>query len=58
MKSASPVIEVPATPEYVLTVFQEQHRLYFLIDYDMLPREELTFETTVEEWREEMDLVS
>jgi hypothetical protein len=57
MESAEPVLRQPVTAEYVLSVFREQHRLYFLLDYDMLPREELTFESTVEEWRDQMDLV-
>lgn len=51
------ILREPVTAEYVLSVFREQHRLYFLLDFDMLPREELTFESTVEEWREQMDLL-
>lgn len=51
------ILKEPVTAEYVLSVFREQHRLYFLLDFDMLPREELTFESTVEEWREQMDLL-
>lgn len=57
MESAEPVLRQPVTAEYVLSVFREQHRLYFLLDYDMLPREEMTFESTVEEWRDQLDLV-
>ncbi|QDT79389.1 hypothetical protein Mal35_28470 [Gimesia maris] len=49
------IVEVPATPEYVLSVFQDQHRQIFLLEHDMLPREELTFETTVEEWQWQCD---
>ncbi|QDT84499.1 hypothetical protein [Gimesia chilikensis] len=51
------ILKEPVTAKYALSVFREQHRLYFLLDYDMLPREELTSESTVEEWREQMDLL-
>ncbi|WP_417391697.1 hypothetical protein [Gimesia sp.] len=57
MESTHGVIEVSATPEYVLSVFQDQQRLYFLLDYDEHPREVLSFESTIEEWRSQMDLV-
>ncbi|KAA0139030.1 hypothetical protein FYZ48_10240 [Gimesia chilikensis] len=55
MESAEPVLRQPVTAEYVLSVFQDQHRQIFLLEHDMLPREELTFETPVEEWQWQCD---
>ncbi|WP_417384028.1 hypothetical protein [Gimesia sp.] len=55
MKSAESVLRQPVTAEYVLSVFQDQHRQIFLLEHDMLPREELTMETTVEEWQWQCD---
>jgi hypothetical protein len=42
---------VPATPEYVLAVFRDQYRQDCSIEYDAEPQLELTFETTIAEWR-------
>ena len=42
---------VPATPEYVLAIFRDQHRQECSIEYDAEPQLELTFETTIAEWR-------
>ncbi|MCA9004326.1 MAG: hypothetical protein KDA70_03555 [Planctomycetaceae bacterium] len=49
------ILTEPVTAEYVLSVFQDQHRQIFLLEHDMLPREELTMETTVEEWQYQCD---
>jgi hypothetical protein len=48
---------VPATPEYVLAVLRDQHRQDCSIEYDAEPQLELTFETTIAEWRFWCDLV-
>ncbi len=49
---------VPATPEYVLAVFRDQHRQDCSIEYDAEPQLELMFETTIEEWRFWCDLLN
>jgi hypothetical protein len=48
---------VPATPEYVLAVLRDQHRQDCSIEYDAKPQLELTFDTTIAEWRFWCDLV-
>ncbi len=47
---------LPATPEYVLAVFRDEHRQDCSIEYDAEPQLELTFETTIAEWRLWCDL--
>ncbi len=51
-----PTVKTPATPEYVLEGLREWHRLSYQLDYGMLPRNELTFETTFDDWQFECDL--
>lgn len=54
MRADYPIQWVPATPEYILACLQEEWRQCALPDEEgKLP----TFETTVDEWREAMDLV-
>ena len=57
MKSDVSPTYVPATAEYVLAVFRDQHRQDCSIEYDAEPQLELTFETTIGEWRFWCDLL-
>jgi len=45
---------VPATPEYILTCIQEEWRQCAIVDDDAKPP---TFDTTIQGWRDELDLV-
>lgn len=60
MKANYPIEWVPATPEYLLACMREECRQSRLLDGDELGDVEQqlpTFESTVCEWREAMDLV-
>jgi hypothetical protein len=52
-----PPLLVPATPEYVLEVFRDSHRQQCQYDGEAEPSIELTFETTISQWRNACDLV-
>lgn len=47
-----PPIPVPATPEYVLDVIRDAHRQQCEYDPEATPEIELTFDSTVDDWRE------
>lgn len=56
MRVDYPTVSEPATPEYVLEVLRDQHRQQ--CEYDPAAESaELTFESTVAEWREACDLI-
>lgn len=48
---------VPATAEYVLAVFRDQHRHQCEIDREAEPEIDLSFDSTVAEWRLACDLL-
>ena len=48
---------VPATPEYVLAVLQDEHRQIACLDGECDPDAELSFESTVRDWRIAQDLL-
>jgi hypothetical protein len=50
-----PPIVVPATPGYILDVIRDWHRQQCQFDEEAEPDAELTFETTVAEWRSACD---
>jgi hypothetical protein len=52
-----PTSSEKATPEYVLAVFQDLHRHAAAIDPDVERDSELSFETTIQEWRLICDLL-
>ena len=52
-----PPILMPATAEYVLDVIRDSHRQQSQIDAEADPDVDLTFETTVAEWRDACDLI-
>jgi hypothetical protein len=52
-----PPASVPATPGYVLDVIRDSHRQQCQFDPEAEPGVELTFETTVAEWRSACDLL-
>lgn len=52
-----PTLSEPATPEYVLAVLQDQHRQSAQFDPEVDPGAVLSFETTIQEWREACDLL-
>src|SRR5512137_1160640 len=54
MKSDFEIDWVPATPQYILDCFQEEWRQCAVLDDDAKPP---TFDTTVHQWRDELDLV-
>jgi len=58
METHSPIINVPATPEYVLSVFNVWQRQTYQVNYEMEPPEPLTFESTIEEWCFDDDFLS
>lgn len=49
--------DLPATPEYVLSVIRDEHRQQSQFDPQADPDAVLTFETTVAQWRDACDLV-
>ncbi len=57
MEIEYPLIEEPATPEFVLAVLQDMHRLLKNSDMCMDPNAVLDFDTTVREWQIAGDLV-
>jgi hypothetical protein len=52
-----PPASVPATPGYVLDVIRDEHRQLSQFDTEVDPDADLTFETTVAEWRSACDLL-
>lgn len=52
-----PCADEPATPEYVLAVLRDQHRLFAPLDPEADPTAELAAESTVADWRDADDLV-
>ena len=52
-----PPAYLPATPEYVLAVLRDRHRQQCQIDPAAEPDVELSFETTIAEWRSACDLL-
>jgi len=53
-----PTIDEPATPEYVLAVLRDEHRQQCEFD-DAADREiSLSFDSTIDEWRQACDLVA
>jgi hypothetical protein len=52
-----PPAYLPATPEYILAVIRDSHRQQCQFDSEANPDVELTFETTIAEWRETCDLI-
>jgi hypothetical protein len=57
MPASTYLVSVPVTPEYVLAVFRDQHRQLVRFD-DGCDREvDLTLDSTIEDWRNAMDLV-
>jgi hypothetical protein len=57
MKVQYPVEEIPATPEYILAVLVDSHR-QSQFDPEADRDAKLTFETTVDEWRDACDLIA
>ncbi len=49
--------KVPATPEYILSVIQDSYRFSCANDPEAEPGMELTFESSVEDWRLACDLL-
>ena len=58
MNVSYPTIDEPASPEYVLSVMQDDYRQQCQYDPEAQPDVELTFKTTVAEWRNTCDLVA
>lgn len=52
-----PPIDEPASPDYVLSVLQDEHRQRCAYDPESVRSLVLSFETTVQEWREACDLL-
>ena len=52
-----PPVYVPATPEFVLEVIKDSHRQQSQFDPEADSCAELTFATTIDEWRSACDLV-
>jgi hypothetical protein len=46
-----PPTYLPATPDYVLAVIRDYHRQQCQFDREAEPDVELTFQTTIAEWR-------
>jgi hypothetical protein len=57
MDTHYPTIDEPATPEYVLAVIRNMHRQQCRYDPEADPGASLTFDSTVEEWRDACDLL-
>jgi len=53
----SPPVFIPASPEYILDVIRDSHRQQCQYDSEADPGVELTFETTIAEWRYACDLL-
>jgi hypothetical protein len=58
MKVQYPVEEIPATPEYILAVLIDSHRQQSQFDPEADRNTKLTFETTIDEWRDACDLIA
>lgn len=58
MVEDSTLIKQPVTPEYVLAVFNDWHRMDYEANYLREPPELLTFETTIEDWLFDADFIS
>jgi hypothetical protein len=52
-----PVQEVPTTPEYILAVIKDSHRQQCQFDPEAEQDILLTFDSTIDEWREACDLL-
>lgn len=52
-----PPVLIPATSDYVLDVFRDSYRQQCQFDPEAEPHVELTFDTTVAEWRSACDLL-
>ena len=52
------ITEVPATRDYVLSVLRDQHRQACIVDLECEPDIDLSFDTTIADWRLACDLVS
>jgi len=52
-----PVQEVPTTPEYILAVIKDSHRQQCQFDPEAEQDIILTFDSTIDEWREACDLL-
>jgi hypothetical protein len=57
VKYDRPPVYVPASPEYILAVIRDSHRQQCQSDPEAESGVELTFETTVDEWRYACDLL-
>lgn len=57
MNQSYPTATVPATPDYVLSVIQDEHRQTCEYDEGTDPQAILSYDTTVSEWRDASDLV-
>ena len=53
-----PVLETPATPEYILAVLMDCHRHQAEFDPEADPDAKLSLETTIAKWRDACDLVA
>ena len=52
-----PIQEVPATPEYILAVIKDSHRQQCQFDPEAEKDILLTFDSTIDDWREACDLL-
>lgn len=50
MKRLSSIVEIPATPEYVLDVLQDWYRTEYYCEFGRFPQTEFRFDTTVDDW--------
>jgi hypothetical protein len=57
MDASYPPVDAPATPEYVLAVLRDNHRQQCQFDPEAEPSVNLSFSTTVADWRLACDLV-
>jgi hypothetical protein len=57
METKHYITEKPATPEYVLSVLRDSHRQQCEYDPEVEPDIELTFNSTIDEWRTVCNLV-
>ena len=57
MKAKYDTIKVPATPDYILSVIQDEYRLICENDWESEPDMNLTFDSTIKDWRIACDLL-
>jgi hypothetical protein len=57
MNADYPIQEMPATPEYILAVIKDSHRQQCQFDPEAEKDILLTFDSTIQEWREACDLL-